>query len=209
MLASALAAFLAVGDPRADAHADPGLTAIALAGGLSVAVAFAIVATAKSWADAPGFIPGACCLPRPQHHVWLARRGHTRHHCACRAEQLGRADVHRLALSGHGRGNRRSDPVATAFRDRLDHSLPPTAAAQPIAGIILGLALLGDHLTVHGGALAVEAVSLVTMPAAVFIIGRSPQLAMPSRDEPASGAPRRNAHRAGNQPLTTLPDEYS
>jgi hypothetical protein len=84
----------------------------------------------------------------------------------------------------------------TAFRDaRLDHSLPPTAAAQPIAGIILGLALLGDHLTVHGGALAVEAVSLVAMLTAVFIIGRSPQLAMPSRDEPAS-SPRDEMHTA-------------
>jgi hypothetical protein len=72
----------------------------------------------------------------------------------------------------------------TAFRAvRLNHSLPPTAAAQPIAGIVLGLALLGDHLTVHGAALAVEVVSLVAMLIAVFVIGRSPQLAMRSRDE--------------------------
>jgi hypothetical protein len=66
---------------------------------------------------------------------------------------------------------------------RLNHSLPPTAAAQPIAGIVLGLALLGDHLTVHGAALAVEVVSLMAMLTAVFVIGRSPQLAMLSRDE--------------------------
>src|SRR4029078_7908595 len=73
----------------------------------------------------------------------------------------------------------------TAFRDaRLAHPLPPTAAAHPIAGIILGLAFLGDHLTVHGGALAVEAVSLVAMLTAVFIIGRSPPLAIAQKDAP-------------------------
>ena len=113
MLAGALAAFLAVGDPRADAHSDPGLTAILVAAGLSVAAAFAVVAPAKT---------------------------------------LGR--------------HNRLIPEAVLF-----------------ATIVLGLALLGDHLTVHGAALAVEVVSLVAMLTAVFVIGRSPQLAMRSRDE--------------------------
>jgi hypothetical protein len=59
MLAGALAAFLAVGDPRADAHSDPGLTAILVAAGLSVAVAFAIVTPAKTLGRHNRLIPKA------------------------------------------------------------------------------------------------------------------------------------------------------
>ncbi len=64
-----------------------------------------------------------------------------------------------------------------AFRaERLDWALPPTAAAQPIAGIIVGVALLGDHLSAAGWALALEALCLVAMLGAVILIGRSPVL---------------------------------
>ena len=62
-----------------------------------------------------------------------------------------------------------------AFRaERLDYALPPTAATQPIAGIVIGVTLLGDRLSAGGGALAVEALCLVAMLAGVLLIGRSP-----------------------------------
>jgi hypothetical protein len=64
-----------------------------------------------------------------------------------------------------------------AFRaERLDWALPPTAAAQPIAGIIVGVALLRDRLSAAGWALALEALCLIAMLGAVLLIGRSPVL---------------------------------
>jgi drug/metabolite transporter (DMT)-like permease len=66
----------------------------------------------------------------------------------------------------------------TAFNAaRLDYSLPPITAAQPIAGIALGVTLLGDRLSVSPGALAVEATCVVAMIAGVLLIGRSRTLA--------------------------------
>lgn len=60
---------------------------------------------------------------------------------------------------------------------RLDYSLPPIAAAEPIAGIALGVSLLGDKVSVSVLGLAVESVCLVAMVAGVMLIGRSDNLA--------------------------------
>lgn len=69
-----------------------------------------------------------------------------------------------------------------AFREaRLDWSLPPTAAAQPVAGVALGLGLLGDHLSADPSSLAVEVLSLLMTVGGVLIVGRSDAL----RDTPA------------------------
>ena len=56
---------------------------------------------------------------------------------------------------------------------RLDWALPPTAASQPIAGIVIGVVLLGDHLAATGLALAFESLSLVAMLGGVLLIGQS------------------------------------
>jgi hypothetical protein len=76
---------------------------------------------------------------------------------------------------------------------RLDYSLPPIAAAEPIAGIALGVSLLGDVVSVSVVGLAIEAVCLVAMVAGVALIGRSPSLANcaplnPAPEEPAGSA---------------------
>jgi CDP-diglyceride synthetase len=60
---------------------------------------------------------------------------------------------------------------------RLDYSLPPIAAAEPIAGIFLGVSLLGDAVSVTIPGLAVESVCLVAGVAGVVLIGRSANLA--------------------------------
>ncbi|MDT4936977.1 MAG: hypothetical protein QOG80_648 [Pseudonocardiales bacterium] len=66
---------------------------------------------------------------------------------------------------------------------RLDYSLPPIAAAEPIAGIVLGISLLGDVVSVSVAGLAVEVICLVAMIAGAVLIGRSPNLAAsPVRD---------------------------
>jgi hypothetical protein len=60
---------------------------------------------------------------------------------------------------------------------RLDYSLPPITAAEPIAGIALGVSLLGDRIAVDPASLAIEAICLVAMVAGVVLIGRSRTLA--------------------------------
>jgi hypothetical protein len=66
----------------------------------------------------------------------------------------------------------------SAFRAaRLDYSLPPISAAEPITSIVLGVWLLGDVLSYSRGGLAIEALCLVAMIAGVVLIGRSPALA--------------------------------
>lgn len=61
-----------------------------------------------------------------------------------------------------------------AFRAaRLDWSLPPTAAVQPLAGVALGVGILDDHLASSTGGLAVEALSIVLGVAGVVVMGRS------------------------------------
>lgn len=86
---------------------------------------------------------------------------------------------------------------------RLDYSLPPIAAAEPLTGIALGVTLLGDKLSVSTGALAAEAACIAAMIIGVALIGRSPSLAghspralagflgrgiSPARGEPAGPA---------------------
>jgi hypothetical protein len=78
---------------------------------------------------------------------------------------------------------------------RLDHSLPPIAAAEPVAGIALGVTLLGDVLSVSVVGLLVESLCLVAMIAGVALIGRSPNLASGRRpaDPADSGAAQRGS----------------
>lgn len=60
---------------------------------------------------------------------------------------------------------------------RLDLSLPPTAAAEPVTGVLIGVGLLGGTLATSPVALAVQALCLTAMLAAVIIIGRSHPIA--------------------------------
>jgi drug/metabolite transporter (DMT)-like permease len=77
---------------------------------------------------------------------------------------------------------------------RLDYSLPPIAAAEPVAGIALGVTLLGDVVSVTVAGLAVVSLCLVAMVAGVVLIGRSDSLASggvrisPAPAEPADSA---------------------
>ena len=60
---------------------------------------------------------------------------------------------------------------------RLDYSLPPIAAAEPLVGIALGIGLLGDVVSVSVVGLLVESVCVVGMVSGCILIGRSPNLA--------------------------------
>lgn len=60
---------------------------------------------------------------------------------------------------------------------RLDYSLPPIAAAEPLAGIVLGASLLGDVVSVSLASLVVLPFCVLGMIAGAILIGRSPNLA--------------------------------
>jgi uncharacterized membrane protein len=79
----------------------------------------------------------------------------------------------------------------SAFRaGRLDYALPPTATMQPIAGVALGVGLLGDRLSTTGFGIPGEVLCLAAMLAAVALIGRSPALAADPSEAPQRATPR-------------------
>jgi drug/metabolite transporter (DMT)-like permease len=83
----------------------------------------------------------------------------------------------------------------SAFKTaRLDYSLPPIAAAEPVVGIVLGVTLLGDDISVTPLGLAMECLCLIAMIAGVAMIGRSANLAAGGCSPPAvSPAPASRA----------------
>ncbi|MDT4930308.1 MAG: hypothetical protein QOF92_3175 [Pseudonocardiales bacterium] len=59
---------------------------------------------------------------------------------------------------------------------RLDYSLPPIAAAEPVTGILLGIWLLGDVTSVTVPGLVVQSACLAGMIAGAALIAHSPNL---------------------------------
>ena len=83
----------------------------------------------------------------------------------------------------------------SAFRAaRLDYSLPPITVAEPIAGGLLGIILLGDTLSTTGPALALECLYVLAMITSAVLIGRSPVLAPVEHESTVtrSSAPHRS-----------------
>jgi drug/metabolite transporter (DMT)-like permease len=61
-----------------------------------------------------------------------------------------------------------------AFRAaRLDWSLPPTVAMQPIVGVAMAVSLLGDRLRLTPLTIALEIASLLLVLTGVLVVGRS------------------------------------
>jgi drug/metabolite transporter (DMT)-like permease len=78
----------------------------------------------------------------------------------------------------------------SAFKTaRLDYSLPPIAAIEPVVGIVLGVTLLGDDISVTPLGLAMESLCLVAMIAGVALIARSANLAAGGCSVPAAVSP--------------------
>ena len=80
---------------------------------------------------------------------------------------------------------------------RLDCSLPPITALEPIVGIALGIGLLGDTVSVSVGGLAAESSCLLAMVVGVGLIVRSPSLAG-TCDVPVSPDPISDSRRAAS-----------
>jgi drug/metabolite transporter (DMT)-like permease len=182
LLCAALGVFIAVGDPQSSDHARPNRAVVVLAVSVVAGVVVAVTVFGKRrglvgesilLATAAGLLYGlqdtatrAALLNIDQHgvtqlllHPWV--------YVVLTAAVVG------IALS------------QSAFKAaRLDYSLPPIAAAEPVAGIALGIALLGDTVSVTIPGLAAEAACLVAMIVGVIFIGRSKSLADPGTQVP-------------------------
>ena len=175
LLSAALGVFIAVGHPRGTnaPSAHPALVALAAGVLLGVVTALVVignrcglVARSALLATAAGLLYGLQDVATRGAFVDLDRHGFIGFALRPWPYLVVGAATVGILLS------------QSAFRAaRLDYSLPPITAAEPIAGIALGVALLGDTMTWTVGGLAVIAACLAAMLVAVALIGRSPSLA--------------------------------
>lgn len=177
LLSAALALFIAVGNPRSSPAPDTSGLAILAALGAVTGAVLVLVACARR----RGLVVGSVLLSTGAGLMYGLQDAATR-------AALVRFDHHGLIamlLSPWAYVVVGSAVVAillsqSAFKAaRLDYSLPPIAAAEPIAGIVLGISLLGDVISVSVAGLVVECLCLVAMVAGAALIGRSPNLAAP------------------------------
>jgi hypothetical protein len=70
----------------------------------------------------------------------------------------------------------------------LHASLPGVTAAEPLAGILLGVVVFGDKIEISPGLLAVQAAGIVALVAGVVLVARGPML---SQLRPGSSRPGR------------------
>jgi drug/metabolite transporter (DMT)-like permease len=69
----------------------------------------------------------------------------------------------------------------------LHTSLPGITAAEPVAGIVLGIVVFGDSIRVSAGLILLEASGLITLLIGVILVARSPALSRRHRSRPPPG----------------------
>jgi hypothetical protein len=69
----------------------------------------------------------------------------------------------------------------------LHTSLPGITAAEPVAGIVLGIVVFGDRIRVSPGLILLEASGLITLLIGVILVARSPALSRRHRSRPPPG----------------------
>jgi drug/metabolite transporter (DMT)-like permease len=187
LLSAALGVFIAVGDPHSSAAASPNdaIVVLAVAAVAVVVVTLVVVGKRRSLvgesvllATGAGLLYGLQDASTRATLLVGDRHGITSVFLNLWIYVVIATGISGILLS------------QSAFKAaRLDYSLPPIAAAEPIAGIALGVSLLGDELSVSVLGLAIESVCLVAMVAGVVLIGRSPSLANhPDAISPAPAA---------------------
>jgi drug/metabolite transporter (DMT)-like permease len=93
----------------------------------------------------------------------------------------------------------------------LHSSLPTIAAGEPVAGILLGIVVFGDRVSLTPGSLALQAAGLLALVVGVVAVARAPALAnlrkavtepvhLPHRRDPASHHGRADAVAGGGRP---------
>jgi hypothetical protein len=94
----------------------------------------------------------------------------------------------------------------------LRASLPAITAAEPVAGILLGVVIFGDTIRVSPGMLALQAAGIVALVIGVVIVGRAPALsslreAAAAQYHPRPGARADPPAETGDRDDHRLPDE--
>jgi len=175
LVSAALGVFLAVGNPHASATAAPNRGVIVLAVCVVAGVVLALVTIGKRRA----MVGESILLATGAGLLYGLQDAGTR-------AALQVVDKHGLVMMWLNPWVYVVIAAATvgillsqsAFRAaRLDYSLPPIAVAEPVAGIALGVSLLGDVVSVSIPGLIVEAICLAAMIAGALLIGRSATLA--------------------------------
>lgn len=196
LVSAALGVFIAVGNPRSSSHPYPPTPVVLLAVGsvlLVVAVCVVIgrrrglVGEAIWLAAGAGLLFGLqdaatrAALLDLDHHGFVSMFRHVWVYLVVAVATLG------ILLA------------QSAFKAaRLDYSLPPITAAEPIVGIALGIGLLGDHVSASIAAMAVESACLLALVVGVALIGRSSGLAaVTHRVRPAPSTSRRSGAGTG------------
>lgn len=175
LLSAALAVFIGVGNPHSSPSpqttwATTALAVAVVAGVVAVIVAIArrraVVGKSVLLATGAGLLYGLQDAATRATFVRLDRRGLQSLPLNPWLYVLVGAAVLAILLS------------QSAFKvARLDYSLPPIAAAEPIAGILLGVSLLGDEVSLTVPDLIAVSLCLLAMIAGAVLIGRSPSLA--------------------------------
>jgi drug/metabolite transporter (DMT)-like permease len=184
LLSAALGVFIAIGDPHGPADHVQNVTVIALA----VVVVGTVVALLVLIAKRSGLVRESVLLATGAGLLFGLQDVSTRA-VLIRADDDGFMSIFTsmwpyVVLGAAVIGILLSQSAFKAAR--LDYSLPPIAAAEPIAGIALGVTLLGDEVSVSVVGLLVESLCLVAVIAGVAMIGRSPNLA--GRRRPSGSA---------------------
>ncbi|HJQ44540.1 MAG TPA: DMT family transporter [Jatrophihabitantaceae bacterium] len=175
LLSAALAVFIEVGDPHDSPAPDTSNVAITAAVAAVVVSVLALVAVARQ----RGLVGESVLLATGAGLLYGLQDAATRAAFIV-IDDRGIAD---LAISPWTYIVVGSAAVGillsqSAFKAaRLDYSLPPIAAAEPVAGIALGIGLLGDVVSLSVLGIVAESLCLVAMIAGAALIGRSPNLA--------------------------------
>ena len=175
LVSAALGVFLAVGDPLSSDHPKANravvLLAIAVVAGVVAALVIVgirrrLVVRSVLFATGAGLLYGLQDVSTRAASFYVGHGG------------IGQVFLHAWAYVVIGAAVVGIALSQGAFKAaRLDFSLPPIAAAEPIAGIALGIVLLGDTVSVSIPGLAAEAACIVAMIVGVIFIGRSKSLA--------------------------------
>src|SRR6185437_12311803 len=175
LVSAALGVFLAVGDPLSSDHPKANRAVVVLA----IAVVAGVVATLVIVGTRRGLVVRSVLFATGAGLLYGLQDVSTRA-AAFNLDHLGVRQVflHAWVYVVIGAAIVGIALSQSAFRAaRLDRSLPPIAAAEPIAGIALGIFLLGDTVSVSIPGLAAEAASIAAMIVGVVFIGRSKSLA--------------------------------
>lgn len=191
LVSAALTGFVAVADAQADESAAPTLVVVLLACLVVALIVTPLVAfrRGRSWRTlSVRFALGAGVLYGLQDAAarW-ALVSADRHGVPALLTSSGSYVVVATALGGLLLSQ-------SAFgAARLANSLPPMVIAEPLAGIALGVAMLGDRVRHTPSALAVEVAALAAMVIGAVLIARSEALRVGRR-----GPVRRTRDRAGS-----------